>query len=82
MLGSKGTQIISKTVWKGREGMRIDVENPNPGPGQIHFQQGNAKYIFDPGSNSFVGAPRSVNNLLDSADVRAAIAKGLRFLGE
>lgn len=30
MLGSNGTQVNSKMLWKGEQG-RIDVENPNPG---------------------------------------------------
>lgn len=35
-----GTQLNSKTLWKDKNGNRIDVENPNPGKrkGQIHFQ--------------------------------------------
>jgi RHS repeat-associated protein len=84
MFGSQGTQMTSKTIWKGPGGMRIDVENPNPGqrPGQMHFQQGNAKYLYDPSSGSFAGAPRAVNDLLGTSDMQDAIAKGLRFLGE
>jgi RHS repeat-associated protein len=84
MFGSQGTQLTSKTIWKGRDGMRIDVENPNPGqrPGQIHFQQGDAKYLYDPGTGKFVGAPRAVNDLASTAELQEAITKGLRFLGE
>jgi RHS repeat-associated protein len=84
MLGSKGTQMTSKTIWKGNKGMRIDVENPNPGQraGQIHFQQGRAKFQYDPGSKTFTGAPNAVNDLLKTPEMQAAIAKGLRFLGE
>ena len=84
MFGSQGTQMTSKTVWKGPKGMRIDVENPNPGqrPGQIHFQQGEAKYLYDPAQRTFNGAPRAVNKLLESADVQKGIDKAMRFLGE
>ena len=40
LLGAKGTQCTSKTMWKGKGKERIDVENPNPGQraGQIHYQ--------------------------------------------
>jgi filamentous hemagglutinin len=84
MFGSRGTQMTSKTIWRGRDGTRIDVENPNPGqrPGQIHFQQGDAKYLYDPSTRTFIGAPDRVNNLLETQEVQNAIAKGLRFLGE
>jgi filamentous hemagglutinin len=43
MLGANGTQISSKTIWKGEGKERIDVENPNPGKrlGQIHYQDVN-----------------------------------------
>lgn len=81
---SGGTQFTSKTLWKDGKGARIDVENPNPSqrPGQIHFQEGNAKYLYDPAADQFVGAPNRVNALLRQQDVRAAIQKGLRFLGQ
>jgi filamentous hemagglutinin len=85
MFSSQGTQMTSKTIWKGPNGMRIDVENPNPGQrlGQMHFQQGDAKYLYDPASKSGLGATRSVQHLLDSSsEVQDAVAKGLRFLGE
>lgn len=84
MFGSRGPQITSKTVWRGPNGMRVDIENPNPGqrPGQIHFQQGNAKYLYDPVARTFAGAPRAVNDLLQTSELQDAIQKGLRFLGE
>lgn len=74
----------SKTIWKGRDGMRIDVENPNPGqrPGQIHFQQGKAKYMYDPAKGTFPDAPRAVNDLAKTPELQKVIEKGLRFLGE
>jgi len=63
---------------------RIDVENPNPGqrPGQIHFQEGDAKFIYDMETGTFTGAPNRVNQLLERPDVQKAIDKGFRYLGE
>jgi filamentous hemagglutinin len=74
----------SKTIWKGDKGMRLDVENPNPGqrPGQIHLQQGRLKYMYDPSAKTFTGAPKAINDLLKTSGMQTAIAKGLRFLGE
>ncbi|MGH7282822.1 MAG: RHS repeat-associated core domain-containing protein [Polyangiaceae bacterium] len=84
MFGARGTQVTSKTIWKGPGGARIDVENPNPGQraGQIHFQQGAAKYLYNPETKTFANAPPSLNSLLESEGVQDAIAKGLRYLGE
>jgi filamentous hemagglutinin len=83
MLGSRGTQFTSKTLWKGAEG-RIDAENPNPGarPGQIHFQDGDMKYLYDMEKGTFRDAPNRVNNLLEQQDVKDAIDKGFKHLGE
>jgi filamentous hemagglutinin len=83
MFGERGSQFTSKTVWQ-KDGARIDVENPNPGqrPGQIHFQEGNQKYLYDPAKREFTGAPNSVNKLLERPDVQNAIEKAMRFLGE
>jgi len=85
MLGAGGTQTASKTLWKGNGKERIDVENPNPGqrPGQVHYQDNkNNKYIYDPETNSFPGAPRSVNEMLNDARFKAAIEKALtKYLG-
>jgi RHS repeat-associated protein len=83
MFGARGPRIMSKTVWnRGRA--RIDMENPNPGqrPGQIHFQEGNNKYLYDPSTGKFTGAPGSVNDLLQREDVKNAIDKAMQFLGE
>ena len=89
MLGANGPQFTSKTLWQGKQG-RLDVENPNPGkrPGQIHFQQGNNKWIYDPTTNSFrpargtkIEAPIWLDDLLGQNDFRNAIQKGLRYLG-
>lgn len=85
MFGSQGAQFTSKTVWnKGQ--YRIDVENPNPGQraGQIHFQDqaSGAKYLYDPTRKEFVGAPNSVNRMLDDPEIQTAINKAMRFLGE
>lgn len=86
MLGQNGVKTASKTIWKGVGKERIDVENPNPGqrPGQLHYQdnKGN-KYIYDPQTNSFPDAPKSVNNLLNDPSFKKAIDKGMfQYLGE
>lgn len=88
--GGKGTQVTSKTLYTkhGKNGFRIDVENPGNRPGQIHLQQGNAKYIysiadqtFRIGSSSGPLAPDSIQQLLSLPEVIIAIAKGLLILG-
>ncbi len=85
MLGADGTQVTSKTVWKGQGKERIDVENPNPGqrPGQIHYQDnaGN-KYLYNPEIGSFVDAPKKVNDLLGNLEFRDGIKKAMKYLGE
>jgi len=90
MLGENGPQFTSKTLWQGKEG-RLDVENPNPGnrPGQIHFQQGKNKWIYDPATNSFSPArgtkldpPGWLNDFLGQNEFQNAIEKGLRYLGK
>ena len=86
MLGANGVKIASKTLWKGNKGERIDVENPAPGkrPGQIHYQdtKGN-KYLYDPTTHSFPGAPHAVNDLLTDPKFQTALNKGLtQYLGE
>jgi hypothetical protein len=84
--GARGTKTFSTTVFKGqgRRAPRIDVENPNPGqrPGQIHFQQGKEKYLYNPETKQFEGAPRSVNDMLKNPDVQRAIDKAMKILGE
>ena len=84
MLGANGTQMTSKTLWEdGKE--HIDVENPNPGqrPGQIHYQDGVNKYIYDVESGEFEGLSQTQSKqLLSKPGVKDAIEKGLRFLGE
>jgi hypothetical protein len=86
----KGAQFTSKTLFNNKYG-RLDVENPNPEqrPGQIHFQQGNNKWIYDPKTNSFfpakgtnVSSPKWLNDLLKEKDFQNAIIKGLKYLGE
>ncbi|KKO47500.1 hypothetical protein VT06_16760 [Arsukibacterium sp. MJ3] len=84
MLGSRGTKTASKTLWKGKGKERIDVENPNPGqrPGQVHYQDNNNKYLYDPKTNSFPGAPKSVNNMLKDKKFKSAIDKAVsKYLG-
>ncbi|MBV9304239.1 MAG: hypothetical protein JOY62_00730, partial [Acidobacteriaceae bacterium] len=82
--GSGGTQVTSKTLWRDGKGGRIDVENPNPQqrPGQIHYQDLTGKYLYNPETGQFDGAPNRVNQLLDDPKVQAAIQKGLRYLDQ
>lgn len=86
MLGAKGVQTASKTIWKGAGKERLDVENPNPGqrPGQIHYQDNSGnKYLYDPVTKSFPDAPKSVNKLLEDERFSQAIIKGMKqYLGE
>lgn len=84
VFGERGTQTTSTTVGKG-QGWRVDVENPNPGqrPGQIHYQSGDKKYLYDANTKSFVGVSKTENKrLLNDAQVQRAITKGLKVLGE
>ncbi len=84
IFGERGTQTTSTTVGNGK-GWRVDVENPNPGqrPGQIHYQSGNTKLLYDPKTNSFVGASKALNRqLMNNAQVQRAIKKGMKVLGE
>ena len=76
-------QVTSKTLWNEGSG-RIDVENPNPGqrPGQIHYQDGTGKYIYDVGKREFKGLSATKNEqLLSRPEVQQAIQKGLKYLG-
>lgn len=92
MLGSKGPQITSKTLWEGDDGYeRIDVENPNPGqrPGQIHYQPAEGvKWYYDPIKNKLYNqktgalAPKSVQDKLLDPEIKAAVDEGMRQLGE
>lgn len=83
MFGQNGVQTASKTVYN-KDGLRIGLETPNPGqrPGQIHAQIGDNKFLYDPATKSFPGAPRSLRELLEMQDVQDAIAKALRMPGE
>ena len=84
IFGERGTQTTSTTVGNGK-GWRVDVENPNPGqrPGQIHYQSGNTKLLYDPKTNSFVGASKTQNRqLLSNPQFQRAIKKGMKVLGE
>jgi Possible hemagglutinin (DUF637)/Pre-toxin domain with VENN motif len=92
MLGAKGTQTSSTSVWHGSGKERIDVENPAPGvrAGQVHYQDNSgAKYYYQPLSGRFtldaqgkVEAPKNVQNLLENKDFLNGINKALRYLGE
>ena len=88
--GGKGTQTNSKTLYQkgGKNGFRIDVENPGNRMGQIHLQQGTEKYYYNIVDKTFrVGssngrlAPRAIQELLNNSDVIKAIGKGLQYLG-
>lgn len=81
---NKGTQVNSKTSWKGKGKERIDVENPKPGqrPGQIHYQDNSGnKYIYDPSTGKFKDAPKKVNEMLNDPKFKRGIEKGLEYLG-
>lgn len=86
VFGENGARTTSTTVWRGqgRGAPRIDVENPAPGqrPGQIHYQHGESKYLYDPVSDKFVGAPNRVNEALKDPAIRRGIDQALRILGE
>ncbi|HEY3348947.1 MAG TPA: RHS repeat-associated core domain-containing protein [Thermoanaerobaculia bacterium] len=78
-----GVQVTSKTLYN-KDGVRVDVENPNPEqrPGQVHVQVGGEKYIYDPAVQSFRDAPGSVNKLLEDDKFRQAVERGVRvYLG-
>jgi filamentous hemagglutinin len=88
-IGENGTQVTSKSVWRGQEG-RLDVENPAPGvrDGQMHFQDwggAKAQYNFDNGAffNSDGSANSTAMNLLyNDSGFQSAVWNGLRYLGE
>ncbi|MFJ7207395.1 ricin-type beta-trefoil lectin domain protein [Streptomyces sp. NPDC098789] len=92
MIGANGTQITSSTVWRGPNGMRIDVENPNPGgrPGQMHLQvQVNGmkssdapKYQYNFDTGQFDGLPKNLQKELAKTDMAKGVKKGLSFLGQ
>ncbi len=71
-------------MWNGKNGDRIDVENPNPSnrSGQVHYQDGKGhKYIYDPTTGQFKDAPKKINALLKDKRFRNGIDKGLKYLG-
>lgn len=88
ILGHKGVQVASKTLWKDKSRLkgRIDVENPNPGQraGQIHYQSGNEKHLYDPKTKTFPTASNKLNtDLKKNRTVQKAIHKGItKYLGE
>lgn len=82
MLGARGVQTSSTTLWKGAGSERIAVENANPGvrAGEIHYQGNDGKkYYYDPNQNVFfdsendVLAPKSVQKLLDNESFSRAV---------
>nr|WP_289995873.1 hypothetical protein [Photorhabdus laumondii] len=86
MLGINGPTVPSKTLWMGKGKERVDVENPAPGKraGQIHYQDSNNnKYYYDPITQTFPGAPKSVNDKLNDPAFKNSIEKGMKkYLGE
>ena len=86
MLGSKGTRTASTTVLRGRGRERLDFENPNPGQraGQVHYQDNDGnKYLYNSSTDSFDGASRGVNDMLDDPGFRRGLEKAMRqYLGE
>ena len=76
-----GTQTTSTTLYN-KDGVRIDVENPNPSqrPGQVHVQMDGKKYLFDPATRQFKEAPRAVQNLLKNKKIQKAVEKGMDYL--
>lgn len=84
MLGANGTKTFSTTLTKPGMDYRIDVENPAPGvrPGQLHFQRGDAKYLYDFDAGEFVGMPKSMQKAVArDPNVVRAIEKGRSVLG-
>lgn len=84
MLGNKGAQFTSKTLWSDLLGRRLDVENPNPGkrPGQVHLHDGSRKYLYDLREARFINASSAVNDLLNQTEIKQAIIKAMKLLGE
>jgi hypothetical protein len=85
----KGTQLSSKTLYS-KDGVRIDVENPNPSqrPGQIHIQDKKGiKFLYDSAKKIFYDqatgnpAARGVQDLLKEPEVIKAMQKGEKILG-
>jgi filamentous hemagglutinin len=84
LFGERGVQFSSKTFWTNGKS-RIDAENPNPGQrsGQIHYQEGDKKFLYDPKTKTFTGAGRALNRaLVRNPAVRQAIDKALKYMGE
>ncbi len=94
MLGANGTKIgESQTIWDGKNGEHIDIENPKPGerPANIHYQVGKQKLVYDPQSNHFynkvndIYAPISATQnkkLLSNPEIVKNINKALKRIGE
>ena len=82
--GDKGQITNSKTLFtgKGKTRIRIDVENTGTRKGNIHIHYKNGRYYYDPKSKQFIDAPKSVNDLLEQKEIRQAISKGLKYIGE
>lgn len=92
LIGQNGTQVTSKTTWKGQNGKeRVDVENPNPGKrsGDLHYHEpDNTKWRYDFKNGRFVDpktgnpAPSRIQKKLKDKNIMNAIKKGKGILGE
>jgi len=91
LLGANGPRLDgSKTIWqKGQQ--RVDVENFAPGerPASIHLHTSNTgKWQYRPDLGQFaydksdVLAPSWVQKLLERRDIRNALDKARKYLGE
>ena len=94
-IGTNGTQVTSKTVWKGKGKERVDVENPNPGErdGNIHYHdKNNKKYYYDSEKGEFFErlpngergkAPKAIQDKLTNDEFIEALDKASnKYLGE
>ncbi|MBC1501250.1 hypothetical protein HB943_11610 [Listeria weihenstephanensis] len=91
ILGQNAPQISSKTMWQKGKTERVDIENQSPGknPGNIHYHESNnKKWYYNPADGKFysdhgftqVGAPK-IQKLLKDPQIKTAIEKGLKMLG-
>ncbi|MGX7151138.1 T7SS effector LXG polymorphic toxin [Enterococcus ureasiticus] len=90
LLGAKGTQTDSKTLWQNGKTERVDVENFDPGKqsGDVHYHEpNNTKWRYDIELKKFVHpksgeiAPKRIQKILKDPKVQKAIEKALKILG-
>ena len=92
MFGENGAQINSKTLWRVKGSKeRIDVENTDPGvrPASIHYHDAKDDkwyYNLNDGKfyeeDTFNEAPNRIQKLLENINIRRAIEKAQKFVGE